>query len=90
MKSDKVAQKSNKDEVVEAQGKSVEELKEIAQTLQAQLAEHQKQANHHQTMAVKAQGALEVMLQLIPKQEVEEMIAEEKANGEVEQENNEK
>ena len=90
MKSDKVAQKSNKEEVVEAQGKSVEELKEIAQTLQAQLAEHQKQANHHQTMAVKAQGALEVMLQLIPKQEVEEMIAEEKANGEVEQENNEK
>ena len=70
------------------QGKTVEELKEIAQTLQAQLAEHQKQANHHQTMAVKAQGALEVMLQLIPKQEVEEMIEEEKANGEVEQENN--
>ena len=65
-------------------GKTVEELKEIAQTLQAQLAEHQKQANHHQTMAVKAQGALEVMLQLIPKQEVEEMIAEENANGEAE------
>ena len=88
MKSDKVAQKSNKEEVVEAQGKTVEELKEIAQTLQAQLAEHQKQANHHQTMAVKAQGALEVMLQLIPKQEVEEMIEEEKASGEAEQENN--
>ena len=83
MKSDKVAQKSNKEEVVEAQGKSVEELKEIAQTLQTQLAEHQKQANHHQTMAVKAQGALEVMLQLIPKEEVENMIEEEKANGEV-------
>ena len=84
-----MAKATQKEEVVEAQGKSVEELKEIAQTLQAQLAEHQKQANHHQTMAVKAQGALEVMLQLIPKQEVEEMIAEEKANGEVEQENNE-
>ena len=67
-------------------GKTVEELKEIAQTLQAQLAEHQKQANHHQTMAVKAQGALEVILQLIPKEEVEEMIAEEtdnSSNGEV-------
>ena len=69
-------------------GKTVEELKEIAQTLQAQLQEHQKQANHHQTMAMKAQGALEVMLQLIPKQEVDEMIAEEekannKTNGEV-------
>ena len=66
------------------QGKTVEELKEIAQTLQTQLQEHQKQANHHQTMAMKAQGALEVMLQLIPKQEVEEMIAKEnKENGEV-------
>ena len=74
--------------VANPQGKTVEELKEIAQTLQAQLQEHQKQANHHQTMAVKAQGALEVMLQLIPKQEVDEMIAEEekannKTNGEV-------
>jgi len=58
-------------------GKTVEELKEIAQTLQAQLQEHQKKATHHQTMAVKAQGALEVVLQLIPKEEVEEMIAEE-------------
>ena len=35
------------------QGKSVEELKEIAQTLQTQLNEHQRQANHHQTMATK-------------------------------------
>ena len=73
---------------VVTQGKSVEELKEIAQTLQTQLNEHQRQANHHQIMATKAQGALEVMLQLIPKQEVEEMIAKEekdnnKSNGEV-------
>ena len=73
---------------VVTQGKSVEELKEIAQTLQTQLNEHQKQANHHQVMATKAQGALEVMLQLIPKEEVEQMIAKEeednnKSNGEV-------
>ena len=34
-------------------------------------------------MAIKAQGGLEVVLQMIPKQEVEEMIAEEtKVNGE--------
>ena len=66
---------------VVTQGKSVEELKEIAQTLQAQLQEHQRQANHHQTMATKAQGALEVLLQLIPKEEVEEMIEEEKDNS---------
>ena len=72
---------------VVTQGKSVEELKEIAQTLQAQLNEHQKLVNHHQTMATKAQGALEVLLQLIPKEEVEEMIAKEETdnsnNGEV-------
>ena len=77
--------KATKEVVTE--GKSVEELKEIAQTLQAQLNEHQRQANHHQMMATKAQGALEVMLQLIPKEEVEEMIAKEednnKSNGEV-------
>ena len=77
--------KATKEVVTE--GKSVVELKEIAQTLQTQLNEHQRQANHHQTMATKAQGALEVILQLIPKEEVEEMIAEEakenKENGEV-------
>ena len=59
------------------QGKTVEELKQIAQTLQTQLQEHQKLANHHQTMATKAQGALEVTLQMIPKEEVEEMIQRE-------------
>ena len=74
--------KNKKNQTVEPvlanpQGKTVEELKEVAQTLQAQLQEHQKQANHHQTMAVKAQGALEVMLQMIPTEEVEEMIQEE-------------
>ena len=40
-------------------GKTTEELQSIAQTLQTQL-------QHHQTMAVKAQGALEVILQMIP------------------------
>ena len=65
-------------------GKTVEELKEIAKTLQTQLNEHQRLATHHQTMATKAQGALEVTLQMIPKEEVEEMIDEEnKENGEV-------
>jgi len=66
---------------VVTQGKSVEELKEIAQTLQTQLNEHQRQANHHHTMATKAQGALEVLLQLIPKEDVEEMIAKEETNN---------
>ena len=71
------------DTLANPKGKTVAELKEIAQTLQTQVTENQRLANHHQTMATKAQGALEVMLQLIPKQEVEEMIAEEaKTNGE--------
>ena len=43
-------------------GKTTEELQSIAQTLQTQL-------QHHQTMAVKAQGALEVILQMIPQDE---------------------
>ena len=80
--------KTKEETLASPKGKTVEELKEIAQTLQAQKQEHYKQANHHNVMATKAQGALEVMLQLIPKQEVEEMIAKEeednnKSNGEV-------
>ena len=55
-------------------GKTVDELKEVAITLQTQVTENQRLANHHQTLATKAQGALEVMLQMIPRQEVEEMI----------------
>ena len=78
--------KATKEVVTETQGKSTEELKEIAQTLQAQLNEHQRLANHHTTMATKAQGALEVMVQMIPKEELEEMTAGEtdnSSNGEV-------
>ena len=74
--------KNKKNQTVEPvlanpQGKTVEEMKEITQTLQTQLQEHQRLATHHQTMATKAQGALEVMLQMIPKEEVEQMIAKE-------------
>ena len=79
--------KTKEEPLVSPKGKTVEEMKEIAQTLQTQLQEHQKQATHHQTMAVKAQGALEVMLQMIPKEEVEKMVAQEaqesRKNGEV-------
>ena len=73
----KKSQVTDETPLASSQGKTVEELKQIAQTLQTQLQEHQKLANHHQTMATKAQGALEVTLQMIPKEEVEEMIAEE-------------
>ena len=81
--------KTKEETLVNPKGKTVEEMKEIAQTLQTQLQEHQKQATHHQTMAVKAQGALEVMLQMIPKEEVEQMIAEESKENHKELENSE-
>ena len=56
------------------EGKTVEELKEVAITLQTQVTENTRLANHHNTVATKAQGGLEVVLQMIPRQEVEEMI----------------
>ena len=69
-------------EKMEHKGKTVEEMKEIAQTLQTQLQNHQKEANHHNTMAMKAQGALEVMLQMIPKEEVKNIEDTVNNNGE--------
>ena len=66
------------------QGKTVEELKQIAQTLQLQKNQHQEKTSYHQMMATKAQGALEVTLQMIPKEEVEEMVVQEnRENGEL-------
>ena len=52
--------------VEENVGKSTDELKEIANTLRTQL-------QHHQTMAVKAQGALEVIIQMLPQEEEQEL-----------------
>ena len=50
--------------------KKVEEKKtdpkEVFQSLRVQFNEHQKQAEHHSTMAVKAQGAMEVLIQMHP------------------------
>ena len=44
---------------------------EAISTLRAQLTEHLKQEQYHHTMAVKAQGALEVLLQLHPEDKEE-------------------
>ena len=43
--------------------------KEAIETLRVQLKEHLQQADYHKTMATKAQGALEVLLQLHPEKE---------------------
>ena len=45
--------------------------KEAIDTLRTQLQEHLRQAEHHRTMATKAQGALEVLLQLHPEENEE-------------------
>ena len=45
--------------------------KEAIDTLRVQLTEHLQQAEHHRTMATKAQGALEVLLQLNPEENEE-------------------
>jgi len=42
--------------------------KEAKENLRVQLQEHLRQAEHHRTMATKAQGALEVLLQLHPEE----------------------
>ena len=80
MSKDKTAIVTEEKPLANPQGKTVEELKEVARTLQTQVNHHREKRLHHQMMETKAQGALEVMLQMIPKEEVEEMITEEAKN----------
>ena len=74
-------------------GKTVEELKEVVQTLQTQLnqeqvllSQDQKTIQNRQAKILKMQGALEVLLQMVPREEVEKMMAQEakdnRENGE--------
>ncbi len=46
-----------------------EKAQEAIKNLELQLEEHKKQSDYHSTMAIKAQGALEVLLQLHPQEE---------------------
>ena len=43
--------------------------REAIENLRVQLKNHLEQADYHKTMATKAQGALEVLLQLHPEEE---------------------
>ena len=61
---DKEVKEVKTNNVVEPEDKS----KEVIETLRVQLQEHLQQAEHHRTMATKAQGALEVLLQLHPQE----------------------
>ena len=49
-----------------------EKAQEAINNLHLQLEEHRRKAEHHSTMAVKAQGALEDLLQLHPQKEQSE------------------
>ena len=68
---------SKKTEVIEKEVKTnnvaepVDKAKEAIDTLRVQLKEHLQQAEYHRTMATKAQGALEVLLQLHPEENEE-------------------
>ena len=65
----KVKENNVKDaEVTEAKDQKLDP-KEAIETLKVQLQDHLKQAEQHKTMALKAQGALEVLLQLHPEKE---------------------
>ena len=67
-KKTEVAEEVKTNNVAEAENKP----KEVIDTLRVQLREHLQQAEHHRTMATKAQGALEVLLQLHPEEESSE------------------
>ena len=56
---------NHKAEKLDFKGKTDEELKEIAKTLESQVAQYH-------TMFVKAQGALEVLLQMLPEEDKNE------------------
>ncbi len=64
-KDNKVKEKAVEENVDDSLDRAVEAI----QTLKVQLEEHLKQSEYHKTMALKAQGALEVLLQLHPQQE---------------------
>ena len=65
----KVKENSIKDaEVAEVKDEKKLDPKEAIETLKVQLQENLQKAEHHRTMATKAQGALEVLLQLHPEE----------------------
>ena len=69
----KVKENNVKDaEVIETKDEKKLDSKEVIETLKVQLQEHLQKADHHRTMATKAQGALEVLLQLHPEEDKSE------------------
>ena len=56
--------KNNSNNKIESNGK----VSEAIEVLRVQLQEHLQKSEYHKTMATKAQGALEVLLQLHPEE----------------------
>ena len=59
----------SKTKEVKEEVKVEDKTKEAIENLRVQLKNHLEQADYHKTMATKAQGALEVLLQLHPEEE---------------------
>ena len=69
----KVKENNVKDaEVIETKDEKKLDPKEAIETLKVQLQEHLQKTDYHRTMATKAQGALEVLLQLHPEEDKSE------------------
>ena len=64
-----------KDAVIETdfEGKTNEELKQAYENLAIQFQEHQRLAAQHSQQATKCQGALEVLSQLLPASEEDQV-----------------
>jgi hypothetical protein len=53
----------------EIDGKTNDELKDTITSLQAQYKDYTEKANQFSTLATKAQGALEILFQMVPPEE---------------------
>ena len=74
-------------EVLEVSGKTDEEIMETIKIVQVQKNQHMDNANkakaafdREMNLVTKAQGFIEVALQMLPKEKVEKMIKEEQEN----------
>ena len=71
---------SKKDKVKNDKIESNGKVTEAVEVLRVQLQEHLQKSEHHKTMATKAQGALEVLLQLHPEENQNVVVDEVKDN----------
>ena len=80
--------KAEDTEALKVSGKTDEEIMETIKIVQAQRSQHMENANKakqtfekEMNMVTKAQGFVEVALQMLPKEKVEELIKEEQESN---------